>query len=1094
MKKVFKPLVFLFLTGAGLFCFLYYWSGVLKPELPITPIQYSEALIEETEKLRDISFTPEDEYAVQKEVAYAEGASANWYPKSESPIFTELVEEGNLPPVAERVGTEPVVIEGVDGIGTYGGTWNYVSNSPKEIDVIRHVMSGASLVRWSPLGYPIVPHVAKSWKISPDKKEWTFYLRKGMKWSDGHPFTADDILYWWEGESEFIEHSHLEWIKIAGQIGNIIQVDPYTVKFVFPLPHSLLLERMASTFEYYSPKHYLEKYHPELGDDTLIESTMKAMNIPTRQGLYLKMKDHINPECPRIWPWVYHTYKANPPHFYVRNPYYWAVDPKGNQLPYIDRVMIDVKTVKLVPITAASGGLTMQGRHIYFKYYTLFMSEREANDYDVYHWQSDSRTVWTIYPNINRRVDSDDPITYMKWELLNDKRFRQALSLAINRPQIIDAVYYGVGEPAQVAPGRTSPFHNEKLLKSFTDYAPDHANQLLDAIGLTKRDREGYRTFKDGTRMVWILSFIPNFSGGPSPFVIEDWKNVGIRALAKERSMLFYVAEGRGRVTDFSVWGDGVIYPLISPRQYAPAHVGQSIARGFDNWYRDGGLYGNPAALKFGNLEPPRDHPLRYCMELLEDAYLAPTREEQIRIYNKIQDIAAENVWSISIASAPPRPMIVDKDLKNAPRKAVYGQSFLSPANGGLETFYFKSKRDSPGTIALIKKEITAITPMPQIVDTVTLETDKGNTLSRFVRNLCIGIAVLGLLLSGVRHPYIGRRLIIMVPTLFIISVITFIIIQLPPSNFIEAKLLQAEMDGDQQAIVEAEQLLKLYPLDQNGMAEYAQWLGLFWFGSFNSEDEGLLQGHLGYSMESRRPVNEVVGDRILLTLLITLGSILLTWSLALPIGIYSAVRQYSIGDYIFTLIGFIGMCVPSFLLALLFMYWGNIYFNISMTGLFSPEYAGQPEWSAGKIVDLMKHIWVPVTVLGLTGTASMIRVMRGNLLDELNKPYVTTAMAKGVRPFKLLIKYPVRIALNPFISGIGVLFPQLVSGGAIVAMVLSLPTVGPLMLNALMSEDMYLAGSMLMVLSLLGVFGTLVSDLLLMILDPRIRMERGNR
>jgi ABC-type dipeptide/oligopeptide/nickel transport system permease component len=220
----------------------------------------------------------------------------------------------------------------------------------------------------------------------------------------------------------------------------------------------------------------------------------------------------------------------------------------------------------------------------------------------------------------------------------------------------------------------------------------------------------------------------------------------------------------------------------------------------------------------------------------------------------------------------------------------------------------------------------------------------------------------------------------------------------------------------------------------------------------------------------------------------------LFTWAVALPIGIYSAVRQYSFGDYLFTLLGFIGMCVPSFLLALLLMYWSNVYFDISMSGLFSTEYATQPEWTWGKIIDLMQHVWIPVVVIGVTGTASMIRVMRGNLLDELKKPYVVTAIAKGVRPLKLLLKYPVRIALNPFISGLGILFPQLVSGGAIVAMVLSLPTVGPMMLEALMTEDMYLAGSMLMSLSLLGVFGTLVSDLFLMWLDPRIRLEGGLR
>ena len=369
-----------------------------------------------------------------------------------------------------------------------------------------------------------------------------------------------------------------------------------------------------------------------------------------------------------------------------------------------------------------------------------------------------------------------------------------------------------------------------------------------------------------------------------------------------------------------------------------------------------------------------------------------------------------------------------------------------------------------------------------------------GKALGRIIRNLFLGILAVGLVLTGVKHPYIGRRLIILLPTLLVISIITFVIIQLPPSNFIDNKILQAQLSGDYQYTIEAEQLRELFPIDEPILTQYADWLGLPWFLTFKSEDRGLIQGHLGFSMESRTSVNEVVGDRILLTFLISLGSILFTWAVALPIGVYSAVRQYSIGDYIITFLGFIGMCVPSFLLALLLMYWSNLYFGISMTGLYSPEYAGQPEWSWGKATDLMQHIWLPVVVLGVTGTASMIRVMRGNLLDELKKPYVVTAMAKGVRPIKLLLKYPVRIALNPFISGIGTLFPQLISGGAIVAMVLSLPTVGPLMLDALMNQDMYLAGSMLMVLSLVGVLGTLVSDLLLLWLDPRIRTESGTK
>jgi ABC-type dipeptide/oligopeptide/nickel transport system permease component len=240
--------------------------------------------------------------------------------------------------------------------------------------------------------------------------------------------------------------------------------------------------------------------------------------------------------------------------------------------------------------------------------------------------------------------------------------------------------------------------------------------------------------------------------------------------------------------------------------------------------------------------------------------------------------------------------------------------------------------------------------------------------------------------------------------------------------------------------------------------------------------------------METSQPVNDMVGDIIVLTIALSLGTIIFTWATALPIGIYSAVKQYSWSDYALTLIGFIGMSVPAFLLALVLMAMAGV------SGLFSPEYASQPEWSYGKFVDLLKHIWIPIVVLGVGGTAGMIRVMRANLLDELRKPYVVTARAKGVRPVKLLVKYPVRLALNPFISGIGSIFPHLISGGSIVSIVLSLPTAGKLQLDALMTEDMYLAASMLMVLSLLGVLGTLVSDLLLLWLDPRIRLEGGSR
>ncbi len=1091
-KVIFQKFLILFITGFFIFCLYYFGGGVTKPELEVEPIVYPPEKMREHEALWDYKFSEEDQFAVQRDVDYSEGVSGAWYPKRESPILAELVEEGKLPPVAERVGPEPVVIEGVDGIGNYGGTWNIVTNSPATLDHIEAWMAGSCMVRWSPMGYPIVPHVAKSWEATPDKREWTFYLRKGMKWSDGHPFTADDILYWWEHEVKDEIIGFPAWMKLKGKKGDIIKIDSHTVKLIFPYSHSLLLERIAPTIEFFSPRHYLEPYHPTLGDSDLIEGMMRVNKITQRDALYITLKLSNNPEHPRIWPWIYRSYRPNPPQNYVRNPYYWAVDSLGNQLPYVDRFTVDVKTEKLVPIAASNGSITMQGFNIYYFHYTLFMSHRDIGNYDVYHWYKSGSSDWAIYPNLDRYIDPNDPSTRKKWELLNNKRFRQALSLAINRQQIIDAVYHGYGEPAQNSPGRESPFYHEKLKNSYIEYDPERANQMLDEIGLTGRDSEGFRTFKDGTRMTWYLSMIPNFSEGPSSFVANDWKKVGINSIEKVRSYNLHIAEQPARKLDFNIWGvAGEYHPLVSLNRFSPGHI---EAAGYFLWYQDGGLYGDPESKKPGRTEPSPDHPLRRSMELLDDAYSALTFEEQVRIYSEIQDIAAENLWNINISTPPPSVLIVKKNFRNVPRKAIYGSLYKSPSSSGFETFYFENPKDSPGAVAQIKREVTEIAPSPYSTERIFHVSDSGEILGRLIRFFCYGIAVVGLVLVGVKHPYIGRRFLIMVPTLFVISVIAFTIIQLPPGNYIDSKILQAELTNDQKAITEAQQLREIFPIDQPIITQYTHWLGLPWFLSFQSADQGLLQGHMGFSMQNRKPVNEVVGDRILLTFLISLGSVLFTWAVALPIGIYSAVRQYSIGDYFFTLLGFIGMCVPSFLLALLLMYWSSVYFGITMSGLFSPEYATQPEWTRGKVVDLMQHIWMPVVVLGVTGTASMIRVMRGNLLDELKKPYVVTAIAKGVRPFKLLLKYPVRIALNPFISGIGMLFPQLVSGGAIVAMVLSLPTVGPMMLEALMTEDMYLAGSMLMVLSMLGVFGTLVSDLLLMWLDPRIRFEGGVR
>ena len=1076
----------------------YLFGWLLSPSISDEPEPYDEEEAARLLEARKVKIDLANPLRIQVEVDYSGGESAPWYPKGESPLLRELVEEGELPPVQERVGPEPVVEQGVEGIGQYGGTWFRVNLSNLDIANNSRYMSGDLLARWSPIGYPLVPHVAKSWEHSEDFREWTFHLRKGMKWSDGHSFTAGDIVYWWEWDVSFFEGQYAapgagfpEFMRVEGRSGDIVMVDDHTVKFVFPLSYPFFLDRLVSTTNtpYHSPRHYMEQFHPQIGDMELIQKTMERLGISTPESLYRNRQDPLNPEHPRLWPWVYRTYRSGAPHFFVRNPYYCAVDTEGNQLPYIDRIFFEVRPSELLPTTFSSGKVGMHSRLMGFNDYTEYMASREPNGYDVYHWYISQSSYWAIWPNLNKRIDPDDPRTIEKKRLLNTREFRQALSLAINRKPIIEAVMHGYPEPAQLAPGPASPFYHERLMRSYVEYDPQRAEALLDSVGLNRRDSEGYRTFPDGSRMVWYLNYPKILLRDPVQFVLDDWRAVGIRAVPRERSLGLFGVDSRTLRNDFAVWqGLERFLPLIGPSDWIPVRASFYSAIGFANWYMWGGLYGDPKGVEFGGIEPPPDHPLRRAMVVLDEARRAVGFEAQRRIINEVFDTASEEVWSISIFASPPHPVVVKDGFRNVPKFAIYSPYFSVPSHAGMDTYFIENASETPGTLAQIKRELVRPAPDPRLGDG-----SSGFLLGKIVRWLLAGIALAGTVMVGLRHPFVGRRLLILIPTLFVISVVAFITIQMPPGNFIETKILQLEASGMQANRTEMEEIRAEFHLDRSVLFQFFQWAGLNWFLTFSDEDRGLLQGNLGRSMEYRTSVNSVVGDRILLTVAVAFSTILFTWALALPIGIYSAVRQYSWGDYLFTFLGFVGMSVPGFLLALILMYLSGKLFDVAAIGLFSPEFAGQAEWNWPKFVDLLKHLWMPIVVIGAAGVAQLMRVMRGNLLDELNKPYVQMARAKGVRPFKLLMKYPVRIALNPFISSVGVFFPQLISGGAIVAIVLSLPMVGPMILEAFLSEDLYLAGSMLMVLSLLGVFGTLVSDLLLIWLDPRIRMEGGS-
>jgi len=324
---------------------------------------------------------------------------------------------------------------------------------------------------------------------------------------------------------------------------------------------------------------------------------------------------------------------------------------------------------------------------------------------------------------------------------------------------------------------------------------------------------------------------------------------------------------------------------------------------------------------------------------------------------------------------------------------------------------------------------------------------------------------------------YVLRRCLLMIPTVFLISIISFAIMQLPPGDFLTNYMIQLEASGQEvdQAMIEA--LRMRYGLDRPIYVQYFVWIKSF------------LRGDFGFSFEWNRPVNQLIWERLALTVAVTAATMLFSWVVAFLIGVYSATHPYSVGDYMATFVGFIGLATPNFMLALVLMWVAYSYFGQSVGGLFSAEFIDAP-WSWAKVWDMLKHLWIPVIVIGTSGTAGLIRTLRANLLDELNKPYVVTAVAKGVPKMRVLFKYPVRLALIPFISTVGWSLPGLISGETITSVVLSLPTTGPLLLRALQSQDMYLAGSFIMLLSILTVIGTLISDILLAVTDPRIRFD----
>jgi ABC-type transport system substrate-binding protein len=496
-KKIFQPtpiwktVLCLFLAIISVYIFMFLYSLTVGSSLKQPVQKYTEKEIKEVVHDRKIPYKidikpriaqniPESQYK-ESEAFYKKYPKASkdkieefikkgklpvWYPINEAPVLKKLELSGKFPSVVDRVGPEPVVIKGVDGIGKYGGTWLRAATSANDISIIKDRLAHARLLRFSPMGEPIVPHIAKSCRMLDGGKVWEVVLRK-IKWSDGQPVTADDIMFWWNVYTDkgFRESggNPPAWLMIGGKYGRIEKVNDMTVRFVFPYPYGTFNYQLGKR-EFIWPSHYLKNYYPKYGDPKFIAKEMKAYRFASPYQLFNEIKKQfINPELPTLNPWILRRETNNAPYVFVRNPYYFVVDEEGNQLPYIDRVQFNIVDGSMMPIAAAQGKMSMQARHISFDNYTEIMSQSLNSNIKMYYWLSGDSSQWLIYPNSNRLVKPGEPVTKWKATLLSDKEFRQALSIAIDRKRIINALYNDLGKPVQIGPDSFSHLHNENF-------------------------------------------------------------------------------------------------------------------------------------------------------------------------------------------------------------------------------------------------------------------------------------------------------------------------------------------------------------------------------------------------------------------------------------------------------------------------------------------------------------------------------------------------------------------------------------------------------------------------------------------------------
>ncbi len=583
---------------------------------------------------------------------------------SEAPVLRAKVAAGELPPLEERLPDEPVVQLVEDRIGQYGGTWHQAWLGPPDDNLINKSF-GELIIRYDPQDTSrVIPNIAKSWEISEGGKVYTFHLRKGLKWSDGVPFTADDILFYFEDvlSNEELTPVFPKWLVVGGEPAKFEKIDGYTVRFTFKEPYGLFLLRLAyyGNGYFFTPQHYAKQFHSRYTPMDELENKVKEAGYEKWYQLYasrVKWPWFLNPDHPTLNPWMPVNSASEPRFVQMRNPYYWKVDPEGNQLPYIDRVTCDlVANTEMIHLKAFSGEIDFQCRRVGGADYTFLKENEDKGDYQVLDWQSGNGGI-LIWPNLTCK-------DLVLRKIFQDVRFRKALSLAINREEVNEFCYQGRFEPRQASFVSGSSYFSEEWEKAYAEYDPQRANAFLDEMGLTKRDKEGFRLRPDGkTLSLEVL----NIEGYVFPveaceLVKEYWKAIGIKVFIKPVEMSLFSV--RAEANDYEIGThlfDRAALPLADPFRVIPMRMswdgwGQEYAR----WYVTKGKAGE---------KPPKD--IARLQEIWDELLVTIDEKKRGKLVEELIQLHIKNVWTIGLVGEMAAVGVKKNNIQNVPEKLV---------------------------------------------------------------------------------------------------------------------------------------------------------------------------------------------------------------------------------------------------------------------------------------------------------------------------------------------------------------------------------------------------------------------------------------